>query len=69
MDTNLILTNDQAAINAIRAAGANQLYVQKHSASTACTNGIEGFSLQEMATLVVTPGLNRGLATPLHLAL
>jgi endoglucanase len=25
MDTNLILTNDQAAINAIRAAGADQL--------------------------------------------
>jgi hypothetical protein len=28
MDTNLILANDQAAINAIRAAGANQLFVQ-----------------------------------------
>jgi hypothetical protein len=26
MDTNLILANDQAAINAIRAVGANQLY-------------------------------------------
>jgi hypothetical protein len=27
MDTNLILANDQAAINAIRAAGADQLSV------------------------------------------
>jgi endoglucanase len=27
MDTNLILANDQAAINAIRAVGAKQLYV------------------------------------------
>lgn len=29
MDTNLILANDQAAINAIRAVGAKQLYVLK----------------------------------------
>jgi endoglucanase len=28
IDTNLILANNQAAINAIRAAGANQLYVE-----------------------------------------
>jgi hypothetical protein len=28
MDTNLILANDQAAINAIRAVGAKQLYVR-----------------------------------------
>ena len=28
MDTNLLLANDQAAINAIRAAGANQLYAE-----------------------------------------
>jgi hypothetical protein len=27
MDTNLILANDQEAINAIRAVGAKQLYV------------------------------------------
>jgi hypothetical protein len=27
MDTNLILANDQAAINTIRAVGAKQLYV------------------------------------------
>jgi hypothetical protein len=30
MDTNLILTNDQAAINAIRAAGAKQLLVRTY---------------------------------------
>jgi hypothetical protein len=33
MDTNLILTNDQAAVNAIRAAGANQLYEAKYSSN------------------------------------
>jgi hypothetical protein len=34
MDTNLILANDQAAITAIRAVGAKQLYVPHFAPSS-----------------------------------
>lgn len=36
METNLVLENDQAAIDAIRAAGAEQLYVINTNSLDVC---------------------------------
>jgi len=59
MDTNLILANDQAAINAIRAVGAKQLYVRMFlfNLSPLGTNYALVSSPQGMAILVVMLGL------------
>jgi hypothetical protein len=69
MDTNLILTNDQAAINAIRAAGADQLQVPRCLGDLLCTNQIAVFLLQVMAIQAVTPGPKITPATLPHPAL
>ena len=41
MDTNLIVTYDQAAINAIRAAGADQLSVPRCLTCLFCTEKLQ----------------------------
>jgi hypothetical protein len=59
MDTNLILANDQAAINAIRAVGAKQLYVRMflfNLKKTLGTNYALVSSLRGMAIQVVILG-------------
>ncbi len=67
-ETNLIPANGQAAINAIRAAGANQLYVPSQFPNQIVAVSLIVFSRQAMAIQVVIPGLKAELEIPQHLA-
>ncbi|KIM98529.1 glycoside hydrolase family 5 protein [Oidiodendron maius Zn] len=69
MDTNLILTNDQAAVNAIRAAGANQLILAPGNGYTgghSWTQDYTGNSPASSAVMYMITDPKNNLAFDIH---